>query len=167
MERYYQNLDFQIQAPIFEELIFRGMILQVLSKYNKVFAILVTSLLFGLLHLNMTQAVPAFFMSLILCYMCLKTDSLLVTILAHAGNNLLALMSVYSDNFVLITVVIMVFVIYGLITIILKSKEVNAFIKEEKTNENWYARFFKRIPNLLYLIFTILWIIISLFMNMF
>ena len=74
---------------------------------------------------------------------------------------------VYSDNFVLITVVIMVFVIYGLITIILKSKEVNAFIKEEKTNENWYARFFKRIPNLLYLIFTILWIIISLFMNMF
>ena len=156
-----------ILAPIFEELIFRGMILQVLSKYNKVFAILVTSLLFGLLHLNMTQAVPAFFMSLILCYMCLKTDSLLVTILAHAGNNLLALMSVYSDNFVLITVVIMVFVIYGLITIILKSKEVNAFIKEEKTNENWYARFFKRIPNLLYLVFTILWIIISLFMNMF
>ena len=156
-----------ILAPIFEELIFRGMILQVLSKYNKVFAILVTSLLFGLLHLNMTQAVPAFFMSLILCYMCLKTDSLLVTILAHAGNNLLALMSVYSDKYVLITVVIMVFVIYGLITIILKSKEVNAFIKEEKTNENWYARFFKQIPNLLYLIFTILWIIISLFMNMF
>ena len=106
-------------------------------------------------------------MSLVLCYMYVQTDSILVTILAHAGNNLLALMSVYSDNFVLITVVIMVFVIYGLITIILKSKEVNAFIKEEKTNENWYARFFKQIPNLLYLIFTILWIIISLFMNMF
>ena len=76
-------------------------------------------------------------------------------------------MSVYSDNFVLITVVIMVFVIYGFIKIILKSKEVNAFIKEEKTSENWYARFFKRIPNILYLVFTILWIIISLFMNMF
>ena len=155
-----------ILAPIFEELIFRGMILQVLSKYNKVFAILVTSLLFGLLHLNMTQAVPAFFMSLILCYMCLKTDSLLVTILAHAGNNFLALMSAYS-NHILITVLVLALVIYGLITIILKSKEVNAFIKEEKTNENWYARFFKQIPNLLYLIFTILWIIISLFMNMF
>ena len=36
-------------APIFEELIFRGMILQVLSKYNRIFAIFVTSLLFGLL----------------------------------------------------------------------------------------------------------------------
>ena len=44
---------------------------------------------------------------------------------------------------------------------------INEFIKEEKTNENWYARFFKRIPNLLYLVFTTLWIIISLFMNMF
>ena len=156
-----------ILAPIFEELIFRGMILNTLTKYNKMFAIIVTSLLFGLLHLNITQAIPAFFMSLVLCYMYVQTDSILVTILAHAGNNLLALMAVYSDNFVLITVVIMVFVIYGLITIILKSKEVNAFIKEEKTNENWYARFFKQIPNLLYLIFTILWIIISLFINMF
>lgn len=156
-----------ILAPIFEELIFRGTILQVLSKYNKVFAILVTSLLFGLLHLNMTQAVPAFFMSLILCYMCLKTDSLLVTILAHAGNNFLALMSVYSDNFVLITVVIMAFVIYGLITIILKSKEIDVFIKEEKTSVNWYAKFFKKIPNALYLGFTTIWILGSLIMNMF
>lgn len=156
-----------ILAPIFEELIFRGTILQVLSKYNKVFAIFVTSLLFGLLHLNMTQAIPAFFMSLILCYMCLKTDSLLVTILAHAGNNLLALMSVYSDNFVLITVVIMVFVIYGLITIILKSKEIDVFIKEEKTSVNWYAKFFKKIPNALYLGFTTIWILGSLIMNMF
>ena len=156
-----------ILAPIFEELIFRGTILQVLSKYNKVFAIFVTSLLFGLLHLNMTQAIPAFFMSLILCYMCLKTDSLLVTILAHAGNNLLALMSVYSDNFVLITVVIMAFVIYGLITIILKSKEIDVFIKEEKTSVNWYAKFFKKIPNALYLGFTTIWILGSLIMNMF
>ena len=154
-----------VLAPIFEELIFRGMILQTLSKYNKMFAIIVTSLLFGLLHLNITQAIPAFFMGLVLCYMYVQTDSILVTILAHAGNNFLALMSAYS-NHILITVLVLALVIYGLITIILKSKEVNAFIKEEKTNENWYVRFFKQIPNLLYLIFTILWIIISLFMNL-
>ena len=144
-----------ILAPIFEELIFRGMILNI-----------VTSLLFGLLHLNITQAIPAFFMSLVLCYMYVQTDSILVTILAHAGNNFLALMSAYS-NHILITVLVLALVIYGLITMVLKSKEFNEFIKEEKTNENWYARFFKRIPNLLYLVFTILWIIISLFMNMF
>ena len=75
-------------------------------------------------------------------------------------------MSVYS-NHVLITVLVLALVIYGLITMVLKSKEINEFIKEEKTNENWYARFFKRIPNILYLVFTTLWIIISLFMNMF
>ena len=155
-----------ILAPIFEELIFRGMILNTLTKYNKMFAIIVTSLLFGLLHLNITQAIPAFFMSLVLCYMYVQTDSILVTILAHAGNNFLALMSAYS-NHILITVLVLALVIYGLITMVLKSKEFNEFIKEEKTNENWYARFFKRIPNLLYLVFTILWIIISLFMNMF
>lgn len=154
-------------APIFEELIFRGMILQVLSKYNRIFAILVTSLLFGLLHLNMTQAVPAFFMSLVLCYMCLKTDSILVTILAHAGNNFLALMSVYSDTMVLIPIVIMALAIYGLATIILKSKEVDVFVKEEKTSVNWYVKFFKKIPNALYLGFTTIWILGSLIINMF
>ena len=154
-------------APIFEELIFRGMILQVLSKYNRIFAILVTSLLFGLLHLNMTQAVPAFFMSLVLCYMCLKTDSILVTILAHAGNNFLALMSVYSDTMVLIPIVIMVLAIYGLATIILKSKEVDVFVKEEKTGINWYVKFCKKIPNALYLGFTTIWILGSLIINMF
>ncbi len=154
-------------APIFEELIFRGMILQVLSKYNRIFAIFVTSLLFGLLHLNMTQAVPAFFMSLVLCYMCLKTDSILVTILAHAGNNFLALMSVYSDTMVLIPIVIMVLAIYGLATIILKSKEVDVFVKEEKTGINWYVKFFKKIPNALYLGFTTIWILGSLIINMF
>ena len=155
-----------ILAPIFEELIFRGMVLKNLTKYNKMFAIIVTSLLFGLLHLNITQAIPAFFMSLVLCYMYVQTDSILVTILAHAGNNFLALMSAYSNN-IMITVLVLSLVIYGLITVVSKSKEINEFIKEEKTNDNWYARFFKRIPNLLYLIFTILWIVISLFMNMF
>lgn len=154
-------------APIFEELIFRGMILQVLSKYNRIFAIFVTSLLFGLLHLNMTQAVPAFFMSLVLCYMCLKTDSILVTILAHAGNNFLALMSVYSDTMVLIPIVIMALAIYGLATIILKSKEIDVLLKEEKTSVNWYVKFFKKIPNALYLGFTTIWILGSLIINMF
>lgn len=155
-----------ILAPIFEELIFRGMILRTLSKYNKVFAIVVTSLLFGLLHLNITQAVPAFFMSLVLCYMSLKSDSLLVTILAHAANNLLALLSTYFDHSIVITVIILACVVYGLITLILKAKEMSLFIHEEKTNVNWYAKFFKRIPNLLYLIFTIAWICITLIRNM-
>ena len=60
-------------------------------------------------------------MSLVLCYMYVQTDSILVTILAHAGNNL-ALMSAYSNN-ILITVLVLALVIYGLITVILKSKE--------------------------------------------
>lgn len=155
-----------ILAPIFEELIFRGMILRTLSKYNKAFAIVVTSLLFGLLHLNISQAVPAFFMSLVLCYMSLKSDSLLVTILAHAANNLLALLSTYFDHSIVITVVILACVIYGLMTLILKAKEVSLFVNEEKTSVNWYAKFFKRVPNLLYVVFTIIWIGVSLIRNM-
>lgn len=155
-----------ILAPIFEELIFRGMILRTLSKYNKTFAIVITSLLFGLLHLNISQAIPAFFMSLVLCYMSLKSDSLLVTILAHAANNLLALLSTYFDHNIVITVIILACVIYGLMTLILKTKEISLFISEEKTSVNWYGKFFKRVPNLLYVLFTVVWIGVTLIRNM-
>lgn len=155
-----------ILAPIFEELIFRGMILRTLSKYNKVFAIVITSLFFALLHLNITQAVPAFFMSLVLCYMSLKTNSLLVTILAHATNNLLALLSTYFDGNKIILVVIMALVVYGLMCLILRNKEISLFINEESTQENWYGYFFKRIPNALYVVFTIIWILFSLIRSM-
>lgn len=53
-------------------------------------------------------------------------------------------MSVYSDTMVLIPIVIMALAIYGLATIILKSKEIDVLLKEEKTSVNWYVKFFKR-----------------------
>ena len=56
-----------IIAPIMEELLFRGLILQTLKRYGNVFAILVTSLLFALLHGNLPPSVPVFALSMMIC----------------------------------------------------------------------------------------------------
>ncbi len=76
-----------IVAPIGEELIFRGLLLRRLEKYGKVLAILVTSLLFGLLHMNFAQSVNAFCLGLVLGYVAMEY-SVIWSILLHVIQNL-------------------------------------------------------------------------------
>jgi membrane protease YdiL (CAAX protease family) len=55
-------------GPIIEEIIFRGAILKSLERFGQNFAIVISSLVFGLFHIFTVQAVFAFFMGLILGY---------------------------------------------------------------------------------------------------
>lgn len=75
-------------APITEEFIFRGVLFSGFSKFGgKTFAIVVTALLFSLLHGNFIQAIPAFIVGLILGYLRAKTGSAKSSIILHAINN--------------------------------------------------------------------------------
>lgn len=75
-------------APIAEELMFRGFILQRWAvKWNVPVALIVSSVLFGLLHSN---PVGLTMFGLIVGLLYLKTRSLLIPIVVHAFNNLLA-----------------------------------------------------------------------------
>ncbi len=77
-----------ILAPIMEEILFRGIIQESLTtKYGPAAAILVTSVIFGLIHVNPPQAINAFFISIILGYVYLLTRSILPVMLVHALNN--------------------------------------------------------------------------------
>ena len=57
-----------IFAPIFEEILFRGLILRNLLPYGKKFAILASSFLFGMFHGNLLQSPYAFLVGLVLGY---------------------------------------------------------------------------------------------------
>lgn len=82
-----------IAAPILEELIFRGIILDgFLKRYSPVKAILLSSLLFGLIHINPSQVVFASLMGLMLGWIYWKTGSLLLSVFIHFVNNGLAYM---------------------------------------------------------------------------
>jgi membrane protease YdiL (CAAX protease family) len=75
-----------ILAPIIEELVFRGVILEGLQiKYSRKTAVLISSLLFAAVHLYPWHAiVNAFFLALFLSWVMLKTRSLVLCIVAHA-----------------------------------------------------------------------------------
>jgi membrane protease YdiL (CAAX protease family) len=75
---------------IMEELLFRGLILDGFQRnYSQRKAILLSALLFGLIHLNPWQFYSAFIIGVISAFICLKTNSLLLSIYIHFFNNTL------------------------------------------------------------------------------
>jgi membrane protease YdiL (CAAX protease family) len=78
-----------IAAPILEELIFRGIILDGLLRiYSPIKSILVSSFLFGLVHLNPWQFVTGLIVGIFSGWVYYKTRSLLPSIIIHAAANL-------------------------------------------------------------------------------
>lgn len=78
-----------ILAPVFEEIIYRGLIIKMISPYSKSAAVLVSALAFGLMHGNIPQAASAFCTGLIYAVIALKCGSMIPTIIIHSLNNLI------------------------------------------------------------------------------
>lgn len=77
-------------APILEELLFRGILLEYLSRTNGVMmAVVLSSFFFSLHHLTLSQLLPAFLGGIYLGVLYLKTYSLSSTILAHVCFNMI------------------------------------------------------------------------------
>ncbi len=84
-----------IIAPVIEELIFRGLVLHGLRKnYSATTTILVSAVLFSLFHLNPWQMPATFVLGVLLAWLMLRTNNILLTILGHALNNLMVLLTV-------------------------------------------------------------------------
>ncbi|WP_073296763.1 CPBP family intramembrane glutamic endopeptidase [Chryseobacterium polytrichastri] len=90
-----------IMAPIFEEIIFRGIIQKgLMNKGVKPWkAILFSSIIFGLVHANPWQFVGAVLLGCVLGLVYYKTKSLLLPMLLHGFNNLCSsLLITYTKN---------------------------------------------------------------------
>lgn len=85
-----------IFAPIFEEIIFRfGIYKKVNKKLNLVLSILITSVIFAIIHFyNIDGSIILIGISLVWNYSFYKTDNLIYPILLHFFHNIYAL----SDN---------------------------------------------------------------------
>ena len=70
-------------APVAEELIYRGLLYRLLAPYGGKFFILVSALLFGLFHLNITQIPFAFVLGLFFGYLMYRTGNVLIPMLTH------------------------------------------------------------------------------------
>ncbi len=75
-----------IAAPICEELIYRGFVLRSFQGYGKVFSIVLSALLFGVMHANLFQMLFAFLVGLVLGYVATEY-SIFWSMVLHLLNN--------------------------------------------------------------------------------
>lgn len=142
-----------IVAPITEELLFRGIMLNKLKQYNKIYAIIIVSMVFGLLHGNLPQTIPTFIISIFLCLITLKSGSILPAISIHMINNGVAqITNINNDVFNLISDIIIIVVI--VVAVILMIKE---FKNRGKYNLEYRIKdYFNNWAGILILIFAII-----------
>ncbi|MCB2339063.1 CPBP family intramembrane glutamic endopeptidase [Clostridium estertheticum] len=79
-------------APIYEEVIFRGILLKgMANKINSNLALIISALIFALLHMNIPQGINAFLLGLIIGAIYLSSNSIYLCIFAHFINNSVAI----------------------------------------------------------------------------
>ena len=83
-----------VVAPILEEALFRGVILRgFLLRYTPLRAVLLSALLFALLHANPWQLLGPFAIGVLLGWLVYRTRSLVTAMLAHALTNAVPLLA--------------------------------------------------------------------------
>ena len=96
---FWTILSLVVFAPVFEELICRGIVLGSLrDKFGVTTAWLLSSLFFGVLHGQPVQVISATVIGLVLGYVYLATDSLWSVMILHALNNAVAYLAMATGH---------------------------------------------------------------------
>lgn len=155
-------------GPVFEEIVFRGVLLRALAPYGRNFAILTSAVMFGLYHGDFTQGLFAFVIGLLLGFVAMEY-SLLWSVALHVFNNAVIggaldqLASYYGDagEGVYAVVLLAVGIVGGLIVLVRHGREIRAYARAHRSPRGTYwgwtsARF------LVYVVFTGLLVLFSL-----
>lgn len=146
-------------GPIVEELIYRGFVMHSLKKYGKSFAIVVSSVFFGIMHQNLVQSVFGIIAGLVLGYVAMSY-SMKWAIILHIINNcvfgdLLSFaikgFSESVQNWILLGIVLIFFVL-AVIVLIQERKQVKKEIGFCLDNKRYYKYAFTSVLFLLFFI---------------
>ena len=122
-----------IIAPIFEEILYRGVLLNgLLKKYNYKKAIIYSALIFGIAHMNLPQGINAFFLGTIIGLAYYYTKSIYLCMAMHFVNNFLVNFVLYPDSKIWTIILFIVVPIIG-VFIFIKSLRI---IKNNKGISN-------------------------------
>lgn len=137
-----------IIGPIAEEIVYRGFVMNLLKPYGKRFAIVVSSIFFGVMHANVHQLFFAFVVGLVFAYVA-SEYSLKWSIGLHIFNN-----CVFGDLFsyaisgfsqkvqdIILFVVELLFFVGGIVILIIHRKDIKSYFKEKENKKN-YLRVF-------------------------
>lgn len=146
-------------GPIVEELIYRGFVMHSLKKYGKSFAIVVSSVFFGIMHQNLVQSVFGIIAGLVLGYVAMNY-SMKWAIILHIINNcvfgdLLSFtikgFSESVQNWILLGIVLTFFVL-AVIVLIQERKQIKKEIGFCLENKRYYRYAFTSVWFLLFFI---------------
>lgn len=131
-------IEIAILPAIFEELLFRKVMINGAKKYGTVFSIIFTAVMFGLIHMNIPQAINAVFIGIVFAYVVIKTGSIIPSMILHFVNNgTQALLMINENNVVMTNIISYVYValaIIGALIFVLKViKNRKEFKIENKT----------------------------------
>ena len=79
-----------VLPAIFEEILFRGFILQSLRRFGDLYAVIISALIFALYHGNFNQLPNAFIMGVAIAFLAVRTGSLIPGMILHFINNFAA-----------------------------------------------------------------------------
>lgn len=156
---------------LIEEFAFRGVVMQPLRKYGDGFAIVISSLMFALLHGNLVQAPFAFMIGAVIGYLVIITNTMWTGVLIHFINNAFSItMSMLADKvnneiyYMVFGVISLIFVVVGVFGTIIVWKEKNNFYiyKHKAGNFKPNRRKYNKSVYLTYLINPVLIIAIIL-----
>lgn len=119
-----------IVPALVEEFACRGIILGLLRKFGDVFAIIASSIVFGLMHGNFDQIPFATIVGLILGYIYVKTESIWPGIVVHCINNSVSVLLTYSRYIIDINTQNVIYVIYLVVAMLLAVFGVFLFSKQ-------------------------------------
>lgn len=145
-----QFISISLVPGICEEFLFRGMILSNLLPYGKTQAVIISALLFGLMHQNPLQMFYATMAGVILALLYIYTDSILCCTLAHIANNgisvleeVLAANLPEADQWIIWIIDILLFAFAALAILLLLLKKKHKFFAVPDLREGIFE---KKLP---------------------
>ncbi len=144
LENILYILSVAIVPAIAEEFALRGIVLGKLRQFGDSFAVIVSAILFGILHGNIVQIPFAFILGLVFGFIVVKTNSLLPTIIIHFLNNCFSVIISIMDSSMIFTihqlntiytVAMFIIVCLGIISAIILSKDKTLFSIDNKTTD--------------------------------
>lgn len=158
-----------VVPAIFEELLFRGAIMQSLRRFGDGFALVVSSILFAMLHGNLVQGPNAMLAGMVIGYFVLLTGSIFTGMIMHLVNNslsvafgyMLAHMSMRQSEMLNGVVFIIYIVLGGIGLAYMMIKHGDLFFRLPQSPcplpiSRRYAAFFITVAQIIFIVLTVL-----------
>ncbi|SHI99578.1 CPBP family intramembrane glutamic endopeptidase [Parasporobacterium paucivorans] len=95
---FMEILTLAIIVPVLEEILFRGLVYGRMSRYSgRRAAAVISSIIFGIYHMNLLQGIYAFILGMLLVFVYEKYQSIMAPVILHAFANGFSIFLFYTD----------------------------------------------------------------------